>query len=110
MWSVFLGILLYVSVAPLAIPALILAPFFRGGALLALFGMRLQTLDGQRASRLRSLLRAAVVWAPFVAFCFWAPWVVLHVAFPLVLAIGCGFALARPERGIPDLIPKGLAS
>jgi len=106
MWGVALWVLLYFAIAPLAIPALILAPFLRGGALLALFGMRLQTLVGQPASRLRSFLRAAVAWAPFIVFRFWAPWVVLHVAFPLVLAIGCGWALARPERGIPDLIVR----
>jgi hypothetical protein len=71
---------------------------------LGLFGTSLQTLDGRRAGRVRSLLRAAVVWAPFVLFQLWQPWTVFHVVFPLVLAAGVGSALARPERGIPDLV------
>jgi predicted membrane-bound mannosyltransferase len=50
----------------------------------------------------RSLARAVVVWAPFVLFQLWQPWAVFHVVFPLVLAIGIGSALARPERGLPD--------
>jgi uncharacterized RDD family membrane protein YckC len=102
-WGLTLGFLLF-GIAPLAIPALLLAPLARGGALLWLFGTSLQTLDGQRATRARSLLRAAVAWAPFVLFVVWQPWAVFHVVFPLVLAAGVGSALARPERGIPDLV------
>jgi uncharacterized RDD family membrane protein YckC len=102
-WGLTLGFLLF-GIAPLAIPALLLAPLARGGALLWLFGTSLQTLDGRRAGRVRSLLRAAVVWAPFVLFQLWQPWTVFHVVFPLVLAAGVGSALARPERGIPDLV------
>jgi hypothetical protein len=103
MGSTMLGIPLFV-IAALAVPALILAPIVRGGALLALFGMSLQTLDGQRAGRLRSLLRAVVVWAPFVLFRLWQPWAVVHVVFPLVLVTGVAYTLARPGRGIADLI------
>jgi hypothetical protein len=102
-WGLLLGFLLF-GLAPLAIPALILAPVAGGGALLWLFGMSLQTLDGRRASRLRSLLRAAVVWAPFALFALWQPWAVFHVVFPLVLAIAVGYTLVRPERGLADLI------
>jgi uncharacterized RDD family membrane protein YckC len=103
LWGLVLGFLLF-GIAPLAIPALILAPIARGGALLWLFGMSLQTLDGRRAGRGRSLLRAVVVWAPFVLFQLWQPWAAFHVVFPLVLAIGLVSPLVRPDRGIPDLI------
>jgi uncharacterized RDD family membrane protein YckC len=102
-WSRTLRWLL-LGIVPLAIPALILAPIVRGAPLLALFGMSLQTHDGRRAGRLRSLLRAMVVWAPFVLFRLWQPWAVFHIVFPLALVIGISYTLARPERGIPDLI------
>jgi hypothetical protein len=103
LWGLSLGFLLY-GIAPLGIPALILAPLVRGGALLALFGVALQTSNGERAGRTRSLLRAVVVWAPILLSRLWQPWIVLHVAFPLVLAAGVGYALARPDRGVADLI------
>jgi uncharacterized RDD family membrane protein YckC len=103
LWGLVLGFLLF-GIAPLAIPVLAFAPIARGGALLWLFGTSLQALDGRPASRVRSLLRAVVVWAPFVLFQLWQPWAVFHVVFPLVLAIGVGFTVARPERGLPDQI------
>jgi len=103
LWALVLGFLLF-GIAPLAIPALILAPLARGGGLLALFGMSLQTPDGRGASRLRSLARAAVVWTPFVVFQLWQPWTVFHVVFPLVLVVGIASTLARPARSIPDVI------
>jgi len=103
LWSEIPEILAFVTI-PLAVPALILAPIVRGGGLLALFGIGLQTLDGRRAGRWRSLGRAAVVWAPLVVLWFWHPWIALHVALPLILTAGVGSVLVRPERALPDLL------
>jgi hypothetical protein len=85
-----------------AIPALLLALVARGAPLLALFGIAVQTVEGGRASRLRCLLRSLLIWGPFVLYHFWQPWPILIVVFPLTVATGMAFALARPASGLPD--------
>jgi len=47
-----------------AIPALLAAYLYRGGPLLRLFGLRVQRLNGEPASRIRCLYRASVAMAP----------------------------------------------
>jgi uncharacterized RDD family membrane protein YckC/tRNA A-37 threonylcarbamoyl transferase component Bud32 len=47
-----------------AIPSLLAAYLYRGGPLLRLFGLRVQRLSGEPASRLRCLYRASVAMAP----------------------------------------------
>jgi hypothetical protein len=85
---------------------LLLAPIVRGAPLLALFGIAIQSVEGERASRLRCLLRAAVAWGPLVLFHFWQPWLVLQVLAPLTVASAAVVALAWPDRGLPDLIAQ----
>jgi hypothetical protein len=65
-----------------------------------------QTTRGERASRLRCLLRSALTWVPFVLFRFWQPWPVLWVVFPATVVAGVSLALARPDRGLPDLVAR----
>ena len=90
-------------------------PLFRMG------GISLQTRDGSRAGRARHLVRAVIVWAPFLMFlptsvspARWSisdSWWLPDVTWPWILALpwllglaGIVVALARPSRGIPDLI------
>jgi len=91
---------------PLAAAALVLAPILRGPPLFALFGIVVQTTRGERASRLRCLLRSALTWAPFVLFRFWQPWPILWVVLPATVVAGVGLALAQPDRGLPDLVAR----
>jgi eukaryotic-like serine/threonine-protein kinase len=109
------------SLAYLSISGVILAFILRGGLLLALFGIAVQRSDGDRAGRLRCLLRAVVAWSPLAV-----PLVVglgkyggmslsssaiglnagdrlLELLLPL-MALGAVYAVLRPERGIQDRI------
>ena len=99
-----------VSTAFFSIPGIICGFLFRGGALLYLFGIAVQTMDGSRASRLRCLLRAVVAWSPLLL-----PYLaivaghesigteLLWILFPLAV-LGAIYTIIRPERGIQDRI------
>ena len=114
-----------------ALVAMVLAWAFRGGPLLQLLGIRVQALDGHRASRARCLERAAWAAVPAVvgglpdligalllaraahpsviriAFCQWAhlPPVAVdsfEAAMLLVIIAGAWYAIVHPERGLHD--------
>jgi eukaryotic-like serine/threonine-protein kinase len=91
-----------------SIPALIAALLFRGGLVLLIAGVTYVRKDGRRASRLRLLWRAIVVWSPVcVAFVLsvvaiigklnWGPW--LALALPGLMAV---LSVALPTRGLQD--------
>jgi hypothetical protein len=109
-------------IAIAAVLAVILTWAFRG-PLCRLCGITLQRRDGSRAGRASYLARAAIVWTPFLMFLpsrvdsswlisspWWSPDVgwppepwALAVPWLLGLA-GLVVAVARPSRGIPDVI------
>jgi hypothetical protein len=95
---------------------ILLSWLFRGGPLLYLLGISLQTLDGRRAGPGRCLLRALLAWAVFLPFLpFWpkqklpgmlgwsaGSWEAVQV-LALLLGIGCLiYGIASPERGVAD--------
>ena len=86
----------------------ILAPALRGSLLLSAFGLTLQTLDGERASRMKCLQRALLAWAPFLVAGPLSLVISLHVVvyISMIALAGAGavYALRNPERGIPDEI------
>jgi eukaryotic-like serine/threonine-protein kinase len=90
------------------LPALVAALLFRGGVVLLIAGVTYVRKDGVRASRLRLLWRAMVVWSPsllvftvsmlaIVRHWTWQPWLALALLGLLAAA-----SLALPERGLPD--------
>ncbi|OGV72811.1 MAG: hypothetical protein A3K19_28460 [Lentisphaerae bacterium RIFOXYB12_FULL_65_16] len=101
------------SVLTVAIPALLGALLFRGGALLHLLGLAVVRRDGSRASRWQVFCRAMVVWTPWVLLYIagfqatrtlspnWAAVLMLAVLMALVTA-----SLLLPGRGLADRIAR----
>jgi uncharacterized RDD family membrane protein YckC len=98
-----MSLLVYVG-----LPALVAAMLFRGGVVLLIAGVTYVKKNGQRASRLRLLWRAIVVWGPVVpvfgvtVFALtkhwtWEPWLALGL-----LGLLAGVSLAMPRRGLQD--------
>jgi hypothetical protein len=85
---------------PGAMLGLLLAPMLQGAPLLTLFGVAVQRWDGERVTRGRALLRAAVVWGPLVVGSYW----LAATALPLVVVVLVSSALALlwPERTLAD--------
>jgi hypothetical protein len=92
------------------LPALVAALLFRGGVVLLIAGVTYVRRDGARASRLRLLWRAIVVWGPVVpvfsvtVFAFtkhltWQPWLALGL-----LGVLAAVSLALPRRGLQDYL------
>jgi hypothetical protein len=90
------------------LPALVAALAFRGGLILLIAGVTYVRKDGARASRLRLLWRAIVVWGPvFPVFgvtmfalakhLTWQPWLALAL-----LGLLAAVSLALPRRGLQD--------
>ena len=50
------------------------------------------------------LARALIAWAPYPVFHFWSPWPILYVVFPATVMVAVVYSIARPQRGIPDLV------
>ena len=100
------GIVFYFGIASVIGPIFALA--LRGSLLFSAFGLTLQTLDGERASRMKCLQRALLAWAPFLIA---GPLrlvievhVVVTVSMIALAGAGAVYALRSPERGIPDEI------
>jgi uncharacterized RDD family membrane protein YckC len=98
------------SIASFSIPGIIFGFFLRGGVLLYLFGITIQTAEGDRASRWRCLLRAVATWSSLlVLFLVMATGhksignKLLFVLVPLAV-VGAIYSVIRPERGIQDRI------
>ncbi len=98
--------------ALLAVPALIASVLFRGGTLLRLAGIVMQTRDGRPAGRWRCLLRSAAAWSPGLATLILsatnhAPLTgsLLWVVCAAWLA-GATWGILRPERGLPDVATR----
>jgi hypothetical protein len=92
------------------LPAVVAALLFRGGLVLLIAGVTHMRRDGARASRLRLLWRAIVVWGPvfpvFAVTMFalmkhltWQPWLALG-SLGLLAAV----SLALPRRGLQDYL------
>ncbi len=90
------------------IPALLAALLFRGGVVLLIAAVTYVRKDGARASRLRLLWRAIVVWAPAIAVFIvavvamgkhltWQPWLAL-----VLLGLLSAVSVLLPERGLQD--------
>ena len=102
----------FLAPALIAIPAIFFAVLLSGGLALRISGLVLQTSQGLPAGRLRSLVRALVVWGPFPALfpafglnplASMVPlWMMAAIA--AIEAVGFGYTLFRPDRGLPDLI------
>jgi uncharacterized RDD family membrane protein YckC len=97
------SLLIYVG-----LPALIAALLFRGGVVLLIAGVTYVRKDGARASRLRLLWRAILVWGPVVPALFlsflvmskhlvWMPWLALGIVGLLAV-----LSVALPGRGLQD--------
>jgi len=109
--------------ALIAAAAVVVSWLFRA-PLFSLSGIAVQTRNGKRASRARHLARGAVERAPFLVFLptpfessrslILDPWWLTNLTWPLLLGVvvlpwllglaGIVLAVARPSRGIPDLI------
>jgi RDD family len=121
LWGSFPNTVLKVATISAALGGLIgilLSWFFRGGPLMHLFGISLQTRDGRRAGPGRCVLRALLAWGLFLLFLpffqqqklletlGWSgrSWSGLQVLF-LLLGIGCLiYGFFSPERGVADRI------
>jgi eukaryotic-like serine/threonine-protein kinase len=90
------------------LPALIAAMLFRGGVVLLIAGVTFVRRDGVRASRLRLLWRALLVWGPsFLLFVVsihamgkhltWQPWLALAL-----IGLLTALSIALPGRGLQD--------
>jgi uncharacterized RDD family membrane protein YckC len=105
-------------------PMVALAVALQAPAWLWLFGIAVQTLNGQPAGRLRCGIRALVVWLPLfpilsvlaidiapgrLTYGFYIPpnnWMItaVFVTDSLLLFGAVLYALAKPDRGVPDLV------
>lgn len=79
-WSEVFAFILLV----LAIPTIISAFIFRGGILLYVFGITVQTREGRKASRFRCLLRAIIPVAPLL---------IIHLIFLLLILLSASFEI-----------------
>jgi eukaryotic-like serine/threonine-protein kinase len=90
------------------LPAVLAALLFRGGVVLLIAGVTYARKDGARASRLRLLWRALVIWTPVLpvfsitvlAFFLrwtWQPWLALGI-----LGWLAAVSVVLPERGLQD--------
>jgi hypothetical protein len=125
----FSTLLMYV-----ALPSLVAALLFRGGLLLAMFGLAVVTPDGRRASRGRMLWRSIVAWSPLGVMFFAGPCLLALIVPAMQAAQGPGaeqagdgsfptgpilmaaaipgviylalvvWSLLLPHRGLPDRI------
>jgi hypothetical protein len=106
-----------ILLAMLSIPALLLAPLLRGGLLLRLTGIAVQTVHGDPAGRVRCLGRALIAWSPCLSFAVIlliallvgvpipggeAGRIVMALALSGIALAGAVSAVARPERGLAD--------
>jgi hypothetical protein len=106
-----------ITLAVLSIPAVLLAPLVRGGLLLRLTGIAVQTMRGDPAGRLRCFGRALIAWSPCLIFAVIllgprlfgvsiplgeAGRVAVALALSAAAAAGAAYAVARPERGLAD--------
>jgi hypothetical protein len=82
------------------IGSLVVTVFLRTAPVLRLCGIAIQRVDGRRAGRMVCLLRGVVVWSPLLLL-----WVGDYLVMA-VFALGATYAMARPARGIPDLITR----
>jgi len=75
-WKFVLGLLYGVGsgIAIGVVPAIAMTFIFRGGPWMRHYGIRVQTADGQRASRLRCFLRGLIVYSP--ALLMVVPWII----------------------------------
>jgi hypothetical protein len=107
-----------ITLAFISIPAILCAVVLRGGALLYVFGITVQTADGRPASRRRCLARALVGWS-FFTICALLPllpgslrWHLSLTSFafsmlPGAVALAAAIiSIINPERGIPDFIAR----
>ncbi len=93
-----------------AVPGLIAALAFRGGLTLLLTGQTFVCNTGSKASRLRVLGRAAIIWMPWFGITIlyhltvnryrWSTSLILSLIVVYVLAMIVSLLL--PDRGIPD--------
>jgi hypothetical protein len=98
--------------------AILLSWIVRGGGLLHLFRITVQTGNGRRAGRLRCFLRALAAWGLFLPFLPFAPFtlllkslgvageaeIVLEIAVLLIALVGAIGSLIQPERSLADRI------
>ncbi len=119
-WASFQGVYPFATIflGFIAIPALIFSFLLRGGALLHLFGIKVQTETGEKASRIRCLLRALVAWSPCLLFTPRFGFGILRQGPPLasspsvqltitvIVLVGAIFSVVNPERGIQDRITR----
>jgi hypothetical protein len=91
-----------------AVSAILMAALFGTGPLFRAFGLSLQTQDGQKARRALCALRGIVAWAPFLAALLLGARSIQTLTSPLLIVafVGLVYAIAQPERGIPDLIAQ----
>ena len=116
-WAGVVTAVLVVCCFFLAVASLAAALMFRGG-LMRLFGLELVTVDGQPASRVRVLARAAIAWSPVLALTLALigsrvlgnrlpdpidSATLLLWATPLfIMLVGASVAIVHPPRGVPD--------
>ena len=112
------------SILPLlfAMP-LVSGYFFHGGAVFAFAGVRLRRLNGEPASRTRSVFRTVLAWTPaclssaalaalLTISVVKAPtepenWVILIIAWialGLLHLVGAAYAVLSPKRNLPDFV------
>jgi uncharacterized RDD family membrane protein YckC len=99
----------------IVIPGIASAFIFRGGLILYLTGITAQTGDGEKASRLRCIWRALIVWSPMlitligaIIGLFGFPLKMLELSSIIIIILwvpltaGAIYAVVSPERGIQD--------
>ncbi|HEX6738885.1 MAG TPA: RDD family protein, partial [Vicinamibacteria bacterium] len=86
--------------------AFAVSPFFGSGLLLYLSGITLQRQDGRPAEGYRRALRAAIAWGPLLLYLtrLRQPLGTIDLVLLGLAAAGALYALARPQRGLPDLL------
>ncbi len=97
-----------VSFAIMGGVATILAFFLRGGLLFNLLGMVVVDRKGLKAARSRAMLRSLIAWAPPLVLAIWTeigdPSMEVSVGLSVLWLAGLLWALARPRRGVQDLV------
>jgi hypothetical protein len=88
---------------------------FRGGLGLRLFGADVVTAEGERAGRMRTLLRALVAWSPAALaavaieiapnpFTAGTAWLLAAGACVTLFAVGTAYAIRHPDCGLQDRV------